>query len=211
MSAVHSRRDIFFTVMNNQPNQQLVPPPLQTIRAAYAELGRRVTIALRTQIGDHTRLGEEQRHCLRLSALHADIFVPAERITIENSLQSMIDHLDDAARQSVDPPDAPPIQASYVVQTGRPGHPHIEIEPSILAPAIELRGPTHLAAVFQVSARTVHHRALEYGLVEPGAPVYVDYEAEDGTVARFYTSSTAPTSDLLDDEFWTTFLTLVIG
>jgi hypothetical protein len=40
---------------------------------------------------------------------------------------------------------------------------------SILAPAIGLRGPTHLAAVFQVSARTVHHRALEYGLVEPGA------------------------------------------
>lgn len=126
--------------------------------------------------------------------------MPAERITIENSLQSMIDHLDDAARQSVDPPDAPPIQASYVVPTGRPGRPRIEIEPSILAPAIELRGPTHLAAVFQVSARTVRRRALEYGLVEPGAPVYVDYEAEDGTVTRFYTSSTAPTSDLSDDE-----------
>lgn len=55
--------------MNDQPNQQLVPAPLQTIRAAYAELGRRVTIAIRTQIGDHARLGEEQRHCLRLSAL----------------------------------------------------------------------------------------------------------------------------------------------
>jgi len=53
--------------MNDQPNQQLAP--LQTIRAAYAELGRRVTVALPTQIGDHARLGEEQRHCLQLSAL----------------------------------------------------------------------------------------------------------------------------------------------
>ncbi|KAG1734935.1 uncharacterized protein EDB91DRAFT_1337802 [Suillus paluster] len=170
--------------------QQLVPAPLQTIRAAYAELGRRVTVALRTQIGDHT---------VRVM-WHADIFVPAEHITIENSLQSMIDHLDDAARQSVDPPDAPPIQASYVVPTGRPGCPRIEIEPFIIAPAIELCGPTHLAAVFQVSTQTVLRRALECGLVEPGAPVYVDYEAEDGTVTPFYTSSTAPTSDLLDDE-----------
>ncbi|KAG1790152.1 uncharacterized protein HD556DRAFT_1490902 [Suillus plorans] len=185
MSAVHSRRDVFFTVMNNQPNQQLIPPPLQTIRAAYAELGRRVTVALCTQIGDHTRLGEEQRHCLRLSALvtQASSVVPRYILLFAQlDLQSMIDHLDDAARQSVDPPDAPPIQASYVVPTGRPGRPRIEIEPSILAPAIELRGPTHLAAVFQVSARTVRRRALEYGLVEPGAPVYVDYEAEDGTV-----------------------------
>jgi hypothetical protein len=55
--------------MNDQPNPQFVPAPLQTIRAAYAELGRRVTVALRTQIGDHARLGEERRHCLRLSAL----------------------------------------------------------------------------------------------------------------------------------------------
>lgn len=36
--------------------------------------------------------------------------------------------------------------------------------------------------------------------MEPGAPVYVDYEGEDGTVTHFYASSTAPTSDLLDDE-----------
>ncbi|KAG1884563.1 hypothetical protein F4604DRAFT_1976750 [Suillus subluteus] len=117
---------------------------------------------------------------------------PPDESTIVSS--EKLDHLDDAARQSVDPPDAPPIQASYVVLTGRPGRPRIEIEPSILAPAIELHGPTHLAAVFQVSARTVRRRALEYGLVEPGAPVYVNYEAEDGTVTRFYTSSTAPTN-----------------
>ncbi|KAG1866077.1 heterokaryon incompatibility protein-domain-containing protein [Suillus subluteus] len=117
---------------------------------------------------------------------------PPDESTIISS--EKLDHLNDVACQSVDPPDAPPIQASYVVPTGRPGRPRIEIEPSILASAIALHGPTHLAAVFQVSARTMRRCALEYGLVEPGAPVYVDYEAEDGTVTRFYTSSTAPTN-----------------
>jgi hypothetical protein len=52
--------------------------------------------------------------------------------------------------------------------------------------------------VFGVSARTVRRHTLELGLVEPGAPVYVDYEGEDGTITRFYTSSTAPTSALSD-------------
>jgi hypothetical protein len=32
-------------------NQQ-IPAPLYTIRAAFAELSRRVTVALRTQLGD---------------------------------------------------------------------------------------------------------------------------------------------------------------
>lgn len=112
----------------------------------------------------------------------------------------MIQHLDSACNQSTDPPDAPPPETTRLITTGCPGRPRIEIDPSILASALELRGPTELAAVFGVSARTVRRRALEYGLVEPGAPVYVDYEDEDGTITRFYTSSTAPTSDLSDDD-----------
>ena len=112
----------------------------------------------------------------------------------------MIQHLDASTTLSSDPPDAPPPETTCRIGTGRPGRPRIDIDPSILASAIELRGPTHLASVFGVSARTVRRCALEYGLVEPGAPVYVDYEGEDGTVTHFYASSTAPTSDLLDDE-----------
>ena len=112
----------------------------------------------------------------------------------------MIQHLDAAAGQSIDPPDAPPLETTHAIATGRPGRPRIEIDPSILAPAVELRGPTQLATIFGVSARTIRRRALEYGFVEPGPPVYVDYEGEDGTVMRCYTSSTAPTSDLMDDE-----------
>ncbi|KAF8444464.1 hypothetical protein L210DRAFT_795566, partial [Boletus edulis BED1] len=123
-----------------------------------------------------------------------------EHHTIESSLHNMIQHLDDACNQSIDPPDAPPPETTHLLTTGRPGRPHIEIDPSILASVIELRGPTELAAVFGVSARTVCRCALEHGLVEPGALVYVDYEGEDGTITRFYTSSTAPTSNLSEDD-----------
>jgi hypothetical protein len=42
--------------------------------------------------------------------------------------------------------------------------------------------------------------ALEYGLVGPGPPVYVDYLHEDGHVYRFYTSSTGSVSELSDDD-----------
>jgi hypothetical protein len=44
------------------------PAPLQVqnIRAAYAELGRRVNIALRTQIGDGNRLGVQRVECFEM-------------------------------------------------------------------------------------------------------------------------------------------------
>lgn len=47
------------------------PPqiPIQTIRAAYTEIGQRVNIALRTQIGDAARLGAQRNECLRLLTL----------------------------------------------------------------------------------------------------------------------------------------------
>lgn len=46
----------------------LVPRPLETIRQAYHELGRRVDVALHTQIGDHARLDEQRRQALSLMA-----------------------------------------------------------------------------------------------------------------------------------------------
>ncbi|KIK74587.1 hypothetical protein PAXRUDRAFT_533799 [Paxillus rubicundulus Ve08.2h10] len=70
--------------------------PLQTIRIAFEELGRRVTIALRTQIGDTARLGEHRRERLRFSALvsrHTEIISSDERHTIETSIQEMVNCL----------------------------------------------------------------------------------------------------------------------
>jgi hypothetical protein len=45
-----------------------IPPPLplQSIRAAYAELGNRVRVALRTQIGDEARLNAHKAECFQM-------------------------------------------------------------------------------------------------------------------------------------------------
>jgi hypothetical protein len=45
-----------------------IPPPLplQSIRAAYAELGNRVRVALRTQIGDEARLNAHKVECFQM-------------------------------------------------------------------------------------------------------------------------------------------------
>jgi hypothetical protein len=112
----------------------------------------------------------------------------------------MIVCLDDAVHLSSDPPDAPPLQTSYLEHTGEAGRPRIQIAPGMLASALGLRGPTHLAPVFNCSSRTIRRRALEYGLVEPSPPVYVEYEDEDGSMHRFYGPSTNHTSDLTDND-----------
>ena len=108
--------------------------------------------------------------------------------------------LDDAVHFSSDPPDAPPPQTSYLHHTGDPGRPSIQIPPGLLAGALGLRGTTHLAQVSDCSAQTVCRRALDYGLAEPGPPVYVEYEHDDGSTCCFYTSSTGATSNISDDE-----------
>jgi hypothetical protein len=46
-----------------------IPIPLSTIRLAFREQGRRVDVALRTQVGDAARLGEHRLECLRLLSL----------------------------------------------------------------------------------------------------------------------------------------------
>ena len=123
-----------------------------------------------------------------------------ERLIINASLHSMIQCLDDAVHLSSDPPDAPPLQTSFHVHTGNAGRPSIHIPPSILATALELRGPTHLASVFNCSARTVRRRALEHGLAEPGPPVYIKYEHGDGSTFKFYGGGNDPLTELSDDD-----------
>ena len=102
----------------------------------------------------------------------------------------MIAYLDDAVHLSSDPPDAPPLRTSYLVHTGEAGCPSIQIAPGMLASALGLCGPTHLAPVFNCSSCTIWRCALEYGLAEPGPPVYVEYEHEDRSTHCFYGPST---------------------
>lgn len=197
-----------------------IPLPLHTIRAAFTELGQSVHIALRTQMGDAARLGVQRNDCLRLLGLteqvcsindfqslcfltvlqHTSNISNEERTIIHDSVHQMIACLDNAAELSSDPPDGPPLQTSYLLHTEDPGRPSIQIPREMLATALNLRGTTHLAHIFDCSARTIRRRALEYGLAEPGPPVYVEYEHDDGSIFRFYGSSTGATSNITDDE-----------
>lgn len=122
------------------------------------------------------------------------------RQIINTSLRAMISHLDQAAVISSDCPDTPSISTTTIVHTGRVGRPRIEIDQSILTAGLGMRGSTNLASVFGVSSRTVRRRALEYGIAEPGPPVYVDVETEDGSIQRQYSSCTGPMSDISDEE-----------
>jgi hypothetical protein len=131
---------------------------------------------------------------------HSGIIPVPDRKVMEQGIRDMITDLHLAKHSSADTPDALPIPTTAVVHTGQRGRPKIQIDPNILATSIQLRGPTELARVFDVSARTIRRRALEQGLVEPGEPVYVDFENDDGTITRLYTSSSGSQSDLSDDQ-----------
>jgi hypothetical protein len=140
------------------------------------------------------------RSALLTFSKHSTLMNPAEKTVIESSVHEMLQHLKDAASLSSDPTDAPPLTTSYLIHTGRPGRPSVYISRDVLAAALQYRGPTHLAHIFHCSSRTIRRMALEYGLVGPGPPVYVDYLHEDGHVYRFYTSSTGSVSELSDDD-----------
>ncbi|KAJ7786755.1 hypothetical protein B0H14DRAFT_2400263, partial [Mycena olivaceomarginata] len=125
-------------------------------------------------------------------------FPPSEYATLQRSITTMVQQLDETRHLSSDPPDGPHLVVSQRVSTG--GWPRIEIDPTFLAEALQLRGGHHLAQVFRCSPRTVRHRALAYGLAEPGQRVYTDTAQPDGTVARVYTSSTRQVSAITDAE-----------
>lgn len=112
----------------------------------------------------------------------------------------MMEDLEQAKLQSADVPDAPPITPVTLEHTGRRGRPRIIIDPEVLEVSYSMRGPTELGRVFGVSSRSVRRRALDLGIVEPGEPVYVDFEQEDGTLKRFYTSSTSSLSTLSNED-----------
>ena len=112
----------------------------------------------------------------------------------------MLNSIDDASRASADPPEANTIPVAELVHTGDVGRPSIHIDLEFLAASMPLRGSSHIAALVGCSARTVRRRGLEQGLVEAGAPVYLDFANEDGTTTRFWTSSTGSVSNLADDD-----------
>ncbi|KAF7335038.1 Integrase catalytic domain-containing protein [Mycena venus] len=191
--------------MTDNSDLQLVPLRLESIRIAFFQLGDRVNAALHTQIGDRLRLQEQNSGVLRLLEAihqkHADVIPVAERQVMESSIDNMLDALSSATLQSEDIPSGPGMSVAHAVRTGRRGRPRIEIDRDFLSFGLELRGPTGLAPVAGVASRTIRRRALEYELVEPAAPVYVEHVDEGGAVTRTYVSSTTgPVSTLSDNE-----------
>jgi len=111
----------------------------------------------------------------------------------------MISDLNQAKSQSADIPDADPIQLTNRTYAGQRGRPRIEINATVLEESYSHRGPTQLGDVFGVSSRTVRRRALELGFVEPGEPVYVEFEDSEGKITRYYTGSSSSSVSTLSD------------
>ncbi|KAI0371557.1 hypothetical protein BV20DRAFT_183669 [Pilatotrama ljubarskyi] len=78
--------------------------------------------------------------------------------------------------------------------------PRLEIDPTLLELALDLRGPTALAEVLGCHPRTVRRRALEQGLVPPGPPVRTPVVQPDGSTAYVYTGRVRPVSSMTDAE-----------
>ncbi|KAF7341677.1 hypothetical protein MSAN_02066000 [Mycena sanguinolenta] len=183
---------------------------LENLRAAYQILKRNVTRTLRTQRGAEPQLNYQINEALQFfsaAEMHREAIPTEEFATVEQSITTMIDALNEARQQSSDPPTGSRLVVTAHTNTG--GRPRIDIDPAFLSHALALRGPTHLQQVFHVSARTIRRRALEYGLVQPGQPVYRDVSQADGTIARTYTSTSAPVSSLTDEEL-DAFLTSIL-
>ncbi|PIL36082.1 hypothetical protein GSI_01742 [Ganoderma sinense ZZ0214-1] len=176
---------------------------LNNIRASYSELLQQVNVALHTQVGDATRLREVRSRVLalaRAASQHQRVFPPSEYTTLQDSLTRMVADLDQACHQSIDPPDADPLQVVQIVRTGRRGRPPKKIQRQFLQFALEMRGPAAIARLLNCSSRHVRHEALRLGLAMPGDPVFSSTTDAEGNHIRQHTMSTAPVSTLTDDE-----------
>lgn len=131
---------------------------------------------------------------------HATILAPDDRHIMLSGIHGMVADLEIAKTSSTYEPDAPPVAHTRHIHTGGRGRSRIEIDSDVLVTAYQLAGPTRLAQVFHVSARTIRCRALEQQIVEPGDPVFVTLTDEDGEVFRIHTSSTGSQSTLTDEE-----------
>ncbi len=112
----------------------------------------------------------------------------------------MVQALDDACHASADAIETPPMVITWESRTGQRGRPRKDCDPTFLAMAVDVCGPTQLAPVLGWSSRTISRRAVEYGIRPPGAPVFETVSDSDGSTTRIHQSSTRPASTLTDAE-----------
>ncbi|KAJ7887340.1 hypothetical protein B0H14DRAFT_2186353, partial [Mycena olivaceomarginata] len=176
--------------------------PLSNLRAAYEVLETRVLHALRTQLGDTARLHVQRDEALRLleaAEPHHHLFPPAEFATLQQSISTMADQLDEACHLSTDPPEGSSLIVVTECSNGRRGWPKKQIGPSFLQEALTLCGPSGISGVLNCHPRTVHRCALEHGITQPGVPVYVSEMQTDGHHICAYTAESQPVQLTLSD------------
>lgn len=86
---------------------------------------------------------------------HVTIIAPDDRHIMLSSIHEMVADLEISKTSSTNEPDAPLVAHMRSVHTGGQGHPPIKIDTDVLATAYQPAGPTRLAQVFNVSARTI--------------------------------------------------------
>ena len=112
---------------------------------------------------------------------------PADTHTITTSIDDMISALESSITTTRYPPDAPPIVLGNTIHSGQRGRPPVDIKPEDLA--LLASGRTTMKDIgnlYQCGARTIRRRMLEFGLSEPGPPVYTEQEQNDGSVECVY-------------------------
>jgi hypothetical protein len=110
------------------------------------------------EVSDHVH--ELQSDLTYISALfqHRGILPGEELELIKSNVGDMVESLDEAEGDSVDPQTIPLPSLSHLNHTGRRGRPRIEIDPSILSTTLPIKRKTTLASAIGCSARTVRRR-----------------------------------------------------
>jgi hypothetical protein len=162
------------------------------LRAGYRILEDNITVALQTKVGDRQRLSalrddalmfmvavdnvSDRDVQLRLELMsmmkHKDLFPSEELELVASNIKAMVELLDGAEGQSLDPPTEPAPSPSHLNYTGTPGRPRIEIEPGVLSSVLSIEPKTTLATMLGCSARTVRRRQkdIEHQTGVPLAP-----------------------------------------
>jgi len=196
---------------------------LDNFRLAFHNLGDRVRVAVRTVPPQAPYLCELREQCFRLlaasqevryfpssclmysqwvrSVQNSGIFPQVEYRTLVRSVNAMATTLDHACQHLTDQPDSRVSLLSYE-QRGTRGRPRIHIDRQFLSFALEVRGPIDVAKVLGCHSRTVRKRAVEYGILPPGAAPFQNAVRDDGTVTRIRIGSMKHTrmSDISDLE-----------
>ena len=145
------------------------------LRVGYRILEDNITVALQTQVGDRQRLSALQDGALMFMGAvdnvsdrdvrlqlelmstmkHKSLFTSEELELVTSNIKKMVELLEVAEGQSLDPPTEPAPSLSHLNYTGTPGRPRIEIEPSVLSSILSIEPKTTLATILGCSARTV--------------------------------------------------------